>query len=216
MKTRSALATAIILLAGALIYTALVYSRLPDKLPIHWNIKGIVDGWADKRTALMMMPLTVAVMFMLIPLLPAISPKAFNLDTSRDSYNYIMVVLIALMIYIHIIIIVAGMSTGLDTGKALMAGMYGFFALMGNTLGKVRRNMWMGVKTPWTLASDKVWDPTHRLAGKLMVLGGVGGGLLTIVGVSSAITFPVVMALLLYPCLYSYTLYKKLEAAGDL
>lgn len=216
MKTRSAMATAIILLAGALIYTALVYSRLPDKLPIHWNVRGIVDGWTEKRTALMMMPVTAAVLLALIPVLPAISPKSFNLDTSRLSYNYIMVVLIALMIYIHLMIIVAGMNVGLDTGKALMGGMYGFFALMGNTLGKVRRNMWMGVKTPWTLASDKVWDPTHRLAGKLMVLGGVGGALFTIVGVSSAITFPIVMALLLYPCVYSYTLYKKLEAAGDL
>ena len=71
--------------------------------------------------------------------------------------------------------------------RAMLAGLMIMFGLMGNVMGKVRRNFWVGVRTPWTLASDRVWNDTHRLAGQLFVgaavigagaprAGGRGGG----------------------------------------
>ena len=82
-----------------------------------------------------------------------------------------------------------------------------FFALIGNVLGKVRRNFWVGVRTPWTLASDKVWIATHRLAARLMVVAGMIGAL----GVPVALCFGLLMLALFVPVVYSYFLYQRLE-----
>ena len=70
----------------------------------------------------------------------------------------------------------------MDIGRALIGGMFLFFALLGNVMGKVRKNFYIGIRVPWTLASDRVWNDTHRLAAWLMVGGGILGFLLVILG----------------------------------
>src|SRR6185369_4711405 len=68
-----------------------------------------------------------------------------------------------------------GLGYRVEIARVMMAGMFLFFALMGNLMGKVRRNFYMGVRTPWTLASERVWNDTHRLAAKMFVGAGVIG-----------------------------------------
>jgi len=216
MKTKNALSFALGISVLVFGYTARVYPALPDLLPIHWNIRGEPDGWAHKQTAVMLMPAIVGVLFLLMFVLPLISKRAFGEESSRRAFNYTMVTVIMLMEFIHMIMLLAGLHPGLDTGKGLMVGMFLFFALLGNMMGKIRRNRWMGVRTKWTLASDKVWEPTHRLAARLMVLGGAAAALLTLIGISPVIGFTLFMALTLYPCYYSYVLYKRLSASGGL
>jgi uncharacterized membrane protein len=87
---------------------------------------------------------------------------------------------------------------------------------MGNVMGKVRRNFWVGIRTPWTLASERVWNATHRFAGKAMVLVGVAG---LIVGLGSELYWAwlaMILAGLLSPVLYSLIYYKRLERRGQL
>jgi len=211
MKTKNALITGFALLGALLLYTLAVYEHLPDKLPIHWNIRGEIDGWANKSTAVLLIPGSVLALLGMMVILPAISPKQFSVATFRCTFNYVLLVVVALMVYIHILILAAGLHPDLNMGRALPGGMFLFFALMGNMMGKVRRNFWMGVKTPWTLASDRVWDATHRLAGRLMVAGGIAGFLLLFMGVSPVIFFVLVTATMLYPAVYSYFLYRRLE-----
>ena len=117
----------------------------------------------------------------LFAFLPALSPKNFEVDSFRSTYLYIMVLMIGLFAYIH-----GGDPAGdlaevqqgqkfMDIGRALIGGMFLFFALLGNVMGKVRKNFYIGVRVPWTLASDRVWNDTHRLAAWLMVGGGILG-----------------------------------------
>jgi uncharacterized membrane protein len=87
---------------------------------------------------------------------------------------------------------------------------------MGNVLGKVRRNFYVGVRTPWTLASDAVWEGTHRLAAWLFVVAGVGGFVLMMLGVPFWYCFGAAIALILLPVPYSLYLYKRLEREGKL
>src|SRR4029077_16753226 len=101
-------------------------------------------------------------------------------------------------------------------GQLLVAGLFLFFALLGNLIGKVQRNFWVGVRTPWTLASDAVWIRTHRLAAWLWVATGVAGFVAALVRVPFLILFIGSIAMALYPVLYSLFLYKKLERQGKL
>ncbi len=216
MKTKQAIIATLGLIGAVLLYSLAIYARLPEKMPIHWNIRGEVDGWADKKTAVLMIPGISIGIFALLLGLPAISPGKFSMERFRNTYNYIMFIIVGLMSYIHIIILQAALNPTMSMNKALMTGMFLFFALLGNMMGKVRRNLYVGVKTPWTLASDKVWDPTHRLAGRLMVGSALIGAALSFIGVSIAVSITLFVVAALYPILFSYLLFKKLESTGRL
>jgi uncharacterized membrane protein len=216
MTARQALTAGALLTAAALVYAWVLYPALPAQIPIHWNLRGEVDGWGDKAWAIYLMPGTMALFMAMIPGLPWLSPRAFSVDRFRGTFHYVMLLLIAMMGYLHVVMLQAALHPGWESGRALIAGLLGFMALLGNVLGKVRRNFWIGVRTPWTLASDRVWTATHRLAARLLVAAGLLGAILVLVGVHPAICFGLLLAALLVPAGYSLVLYKRLEAEGEL
>ena len=103
----------------------------------------------------------------------------------------------------------------MDIGRAMIGGMFLFFALLGNVMGKVRKNFYIGIRVPWTLASDRVWNDTHRLAAWLMVAGGILGFLL-VISVPFAWLIGVMLVTFLIPVVYSFVHYKALERRGAL
>lgn len=209
MKTRQAFLAGVGLVGLALLYAAVLYPWLPAKIPCHWNIRGEVDGWIDKFWGVLMTPGTMLLMLAMMLGLPAISPRSFRIESFLGTWNYAMFIIIGLMGYIHFIMLQAALHPQIDMGRLLLGGMFLFFALIGNVLGKVRRNFWMGVRTPWTLASDSVWIATHRLAGRLMVGAGLLGMVLALLGVSPVFCFTLFLIAALYPALYSFILYRK-------
>jgi uncharacterized membrane protein len=100
--------------------------------------------------------------------------------------------------------------------QMLMGGIFLFFALLGNVLGRVRRNFWMGVRTPWTLASEKVWNATHRLSAWLFLVVGLAGFVAILAGVHPFICLAVFLVVVFWPIFYSLWLYKRLERNGQL
>jgi uncharacterized membrane protein len=152
--------------------------------------------------------------------LPWLSPKQFTLDTFQSTYGFIIIVILATMAYIHGLTLWAALAGQVDITRALLAGLLIMFGLMGNVMGKVRRNFWVGVRTPWTLASDRVWNDTHRLAGRMFV----GAAVLGLVCLLLPIPLPVIsiaaLALLLSAALlpvgYSLVHYKRLARRGEL
>jgi uncharacterized membrane protein len=164
MTTRTAVIVGLLLTAAALVYALVLYPALPDQIPTHWGIDGRVDGWGDKQWAAFVGPVAMGVLLGLLFLLPWLSPQSFSVEAFRSTFNYLMVVLIGLMGFLHFISLQAALRPDLDLARVLMSGLFLCFALIGNVLGKVRRNFWMGVRTPWTLASERVWIATHRLA----------------------------------------------------
>ena len=128
-----------------------------------------------------------------------------------------MAVVAALFTYIQLLLVLGGVAgVQLDLTRWLLGGLSLFFALLGNRLGKVQRNFWMGVRTPWTLASEAVWIRTHRLTAWLWV---PGGGVLAILGFAGVPVWWWLAGLLLMalsPVFYSLWLYKRLEKQGRL
>jgi len=214
-------AIALGLVAALWVGSACLYPVMPDQIPDHWNIHGQVDGYGSRGLGLFLLPGIAVLMLGFIAILPWLSPKNFEVDSFRETYLFIMVVLVCLLVYIHGMDLYTawqqvhrGNSTGM--GRVLMGGMLLFFMAIGNVLGKVRRNFYIGVRTPWTLASDRVWNDTHRLAAWTMVGGGLVSFLLTVTGQSLVAAFVILIGSALIPLVYSFVHYKQLEKRGEL
>src|SRR5262249_54272853 len=155
---------------------------LPEQVPTHWGLYGEPDARVPQDEmfwSLMIMPLALLGWAGLTVLLPWLSPVHFKVEPFRSTYDYIMGLIGLLLAYLGGVILAAQMEwiKGDIMVRWLAGGMFVAFALLGNVLGKVKRNFWVGVRTPWTLASDVVWERTHRLAAWLFTGGaGVGRG----------------------------------------
>ncbi len=208
-----------IALAGSSWFYVAKYDDLPDRVPTHWNIHGEPDAWTPKTDVFwvfFLMPTVMAGFTLLLPVFPWLSPKNFQVDVFRDTYGYIMTLVVALMGYLHGVILWNTLHADQPMIRWLVGGIFLFFALMGNVLGRVRRNFWIGVRTPWTLASDAVWIQTHRLSAWLFVLAGLGGFVAVLLGVPLAVCFFGLIGAALIPVGYSLVLYKRLEREGKL
>jgi uncharacterized membrane protein len=148
--------------------------------------------------------------------LPWLSPRPFSVERFRGTYEYIMFLLVALMGYIQVTILYTTLHHRLDTVRLMVSGIFLFFALLGNVLGKVRRNFWIGIRTPWTLASERVWNQTHRVAAWLYVVLGLVGFVAVLSGVELIAVFVVFMIGVLFPVVYSLVLYKRWQREGKL
>lgn len=173
MKRNYFLIASLVIIA-TLIVTIVVYPDLPSRIPAHWNFRGEVDRYGSKQGAFLIPALMVGFVIM-FAVLPWLSPKRFEVDTFRSTYIYLMLVLVGFLAYLHALKLWAALSKPLDMNRALMGALFLILALLGNVLGKVRRNFFIGVRTPWTLASEKVWDATHRFAAKVFVIAGLLG-----------------------------------------
>jgi uncharacterized membrane protein len=195
-----------------------LHDLLPEKIPTHWGITGQPDAWMSTIDpwAFLLFPLIMVAMLALIFVLPWLSPRKFDLDRFRGTFHYIMFLLIALMAYLHFAALLGGLQKWVNPNSLVFAGLFLLFALLGNVLGKVQRNFYVGVRTPWTLASEAVWVRTHRLAAWLFTAAGVVGFVLLVAGVPFYFSLAGVLVAALVPVIYSLLLYKYLERQGRL
>lgn len=231
MKNRwfqvSLVLTALALLVSAY-FQFLKMDAFPDKVPIHWNANFDADGFIPRHEFWIVLWGTPVVMILFCGLtlfLPWVSPRNFTIESFEGTWFYVMCLVVGLMAYLHVAIIWGALYSAEHKAifmKFFLGGICLFFALLGSALGKVRRNFWMGVRTPWTLASDTVWNRTHRLAAWLFVAAGLGSFTLAMV-LPTSMGSVVVIGLLammipagIIPVVYSAMLYKKLERAGQL
>lgn len=214
MKTSTAAALCILITVAVTAYTLMEYSRLPNAVPTHWNLNGHVDAYGSKATILLWPGISL-MSLLLLWLLPWMSPRHFKIDSFRSTFNTIMVVIAAMLGYIGVIVLYMTEHPVTDMNKALFGGILFFLGLLGNFLGKVQRNFFVGIRTPWTLASDRVWVATHRLGARLMTIGGFLGAIATWLGAPVWVGLTLVIALSLYPIIYSFLIYKKWEVSSS-
>ena len=202
-------------IVATLVVTVVLYPHLPDQIPNHWNFKGEIDHYGS-RQSVFMLPGIMAAALLLFAVLPWLSPKRFEVDTFRSTYLYLMILVLALIGYLHALILWAAFSRPLNMPRSLMGALFLFLILMGNVLGKVKRNFYIGMRTPWTLASEKVWYATHRFAAKAFVAAGFLGLLSVIFSAPPVIEFSILIAAVLASVIYSLEYYKRLERLGEL
>jgi uncharacterized membrane protein len=194
---------------------AVAYPHLPARIAIHWNASLRPNGYGPKWILFLIGPGLMVANMLLGFLLPWLSPKQFEVDGFRSTYLQIVFLVQIMMAYVVAIILWAGVGHRSDVGRGIVGGICLVFALMGNVMGKVRRNFFIGIKTPWTLASERVWYATHRFAAKTFVVGGLAGLAFAILGVRRGPVLALLAAALV-PVIYSLVLYKRLERRGEL
>lgn len=204
--------TSLALCAAALLFSLWVWRDLPESMPVHWNAAGEVDGYGSRAEGALILPGTALFLWLLLSALPAISPSGFRMEGFRSVYDRVQLAVLTFMLALHVLLI--GNALGwwpMAVERAVIVFVGGLFMFLGNYLGKTTRNFFIGIRTPWTLASDEVWRRTHRLAGWLMVGGGAVLMLMGVVGLMPWLLFVVIGAVGLIPVLYSLLLYRRLE-----
>ena len=213
--TRAAWFTAIGLIVTVWLGTAVVYGSLPDRVPTHWNLRGQVDAYGPKALAALPMPMVMVGLLALFAALPWLSPAQFKLEDFRSTYGFLVVVVLAMQGFIHTVILLGAMGYQFDMTKWLVAGTLFGVGLMGNVMGKVRRNFFVGFRVPWTLASERVWNETHRLAAWLTFSVGLLGSALALMGYPLVALASLVLIVVI-PTSFSLFRYKQLERRGEI
>jgi uncharacterized membrane protein len=174
INIKAALVSAGLILA--MVASALwVWMQLPAtaEIAVHFGASGEADGWAHPWPGLFMVPGAGVLVWLLMAALPYIDPKGANLARSANAYFTIWVGIIAVLTAAQAAIVAASLGIGVNTTRLITAAVGALFIAIGNVFGKLRWNTTAGIRTPWTLADERVWDKTHRFGGRVFVAGGV-------------------------------------------
>ncbi len=139
----------------------------PEKVVSHWNIKGEVDGYLPKFWGLFLMPIISLAVFLFFLLLPKIDPLKENYKNFRKYYEGFMILLTVFFFYIYCLTILWNIGVRFNMARVMVPAISIFFFYIGILVENAKRNWFVGIRTPWTLSSDSVWDKTHKLGGKL-------------------------------------------------
>jgi uncharacterized membrane protein len=215
MKLHRGEVLALVLVVAAFLMSALFYGRLPERIPSHWNVHGEVDSYSSKPLGAFLMPAVMAGLFLLLLALPAISPRGFRFESFRSVWGVLQSAILGLLLLMHGLMLSAAMGKPVDVTRSAEAGVGLLIAVLGNFLGKVSRNFFVGIRTPWTLASEEVWFRTHRLGGKLFVLAGLAMFVLALAGAGPLATTALLVAAALASVVASYFIYRRVEGFKD-
>ncbi len=198
------------LVIAAFAMAFVLYDRLPESIPTHWNAEGVVDGHTPKPWGPFLLPLAMAGVYLLLVAVPRISPRDFRVTRFQGVFEGIQTVLLAFLFLVNALVLLAGIGVAVPIERVVPAATGLLFVVLGNYMGKFTKNFFCGIRTPWTLTSDEVWLRTHRLGGRLFVLAGIiilisgllgGGPAPVLAAVANAVVTPVV---------YSYVLYRRI------
>jgi uncharacterized membrane protein len=203
---------ALLLLAAAWIAPALVYGRLPDPMPTHWNAAGVVDRWSPKAWGAFMLPGIATFAVLAAIAAPWLSPRGYEMNRFGRVYPTIVAGVAALNFWVTLLTLRAALGADVDVRQHVLVAIGLLVMLIGNGLGKITRNFFFGIRTPWTLANADVWERTHRFSGPVFVLGGlalVACGAMDVAHVAAPVA--VVIAIVVLPFAHSFLTWRRLE-----
>ncbi|HEU4887869.1 MAG TPA: SdpI family protein [Thermoanaerobaculia bacterium] len=188
------------------------YPTLPDPMPTHWNFSGEVDGWSSKMLGAFLMPLLMVGMVALFAVLPRISPRGYPVDAQSRGYRAIELATVAFLLGIHLVILLSATGTAINMTVIVPMLVGALFVVLGNYMSKMRRNFFIGIRTPWTLADEDVWYRTHRLGGRVFVAAGLALMIVPFAGEAQHAAFTTIaIAAAFIPIVYSYVIYRRLH-----
>lgn len=202
--------TAIVLLVGMALTAVVLWPVAPDRLLVHWNAAGQIDRWAGKAEGLLLLPVATAAIYLMLWGLPRLDPRREHVVAFRGVLAVLRLTLVGFMAAVYAAALAIGFGHPVDMGYLTGLAIGLLFVIMGNYLPKVPSNWFVGIRTPWTLSSERSWNQTHRLAGKAFVLAGLALIGLTLVrpqwlAVGTAV---VLTAAVLGPVVYSYLVWR--------
>lgn len=212
MSTSTTSIIVLSLIAVAVVAGAVLWNQLPEQMASHWNANDEVDGYMPKFWGVFLMPMVTLGMFGLFLLLPNIDPLKANIATFRGAFNLFILLITVFTLYIHALTIVWSLGfQNFRMSSAMLPFLGVLFIFIGYMLRQAKRNFFIGIRTPWTLSSDTVWEKTHQLgsilfiaSGALAILGSFFGGM-----VAFWLLFIPLIGSTLFLVVYSYLLYRN-------
>jgi uncharacterized membrane protein len=204
------IAAAIILLSFAI--AAYLYPTMPEKMASHWDAQGNVNGYMGKFWGMFLMPVISAVVFGMLLVIPRIDPLRNNIAAFRPYFDNFIVLTMGFLFYIYLLTLAWNFGARFEMTQMLVPAFAILFYYTGIMIEHAKKNWSIGIRTPWTLSNDKVWDKTHKLGGRMFKYCGIvslAGALLP----QEAIAFIIIPMVLtaLYLVVYSYLEYQKIR-----
>lgn len=200
-----------LIVVAAIIITGAVFSRLPATIPTHWNIAGGVDGYSGRAWGAWGLPGLLLLLWGMLRWLPAIDPRGDNYARFTGAFEGIIVLVMLFVFGAQMVILAAALGQPVSMERLGPIGMGLLLMGVGNLLPRAKPNWFVGIRTPWTLSSDRVWERTHRIGGYFLV---AGGALIVIAGiVVPALAFKTMIAVCagsaVFLLIYSYIAYRQ-------
>ncbi|MDD2696999.1 MAG: SdpI family protein [Candidatus Pacebacteria bacterium] len=191
------------------------YPKMPDTMASHWNAKGQVDGYMSKYWGLFLMPFISLLMALLLVLIPKIDPLKENIVKFRKYFDTFVVLILLFLLYIYSLTIVWNLGKTFNMTYAMLPAFAVLFYYAGVLVEKAKRNWFVGIRTPWTLTNEEVWDKTHRMGGKLFKISAVISlfGLLSYEYAFWFVLVPIIL-MTVYLFIYSYFEFQKIKRNG--
>ena len=186
----------------------LLWNRLPEQIPSHWDINGNIDGWSSKAFAVFFFPSLLLAIHWLCVIASSLDPKHKNYHPKMLRLVLWICPVISLVLNSLVYAVALGYALNVEIILPLLVGI--MFLIVGNLLPKCRQSYTMGIKLPWTLNNEDNWNKTHRFAGKLWVIGGVTVIATAFLG-SFWLLLGVLIVMVVVPTVYSYLHYRKHE-----
>ena len=205
-KNKSTLILGSLILLLPMLIGLILWDQLPEQIPSHWGINGEVDGWSSRPFAVFALPCIMLAIHWLCAFMSTADPKSKNYHPSMIKLVLWICPMISLLISTLAYVTALGHSLNVEVLMPMFVGV--LFVIIGNLLPKCRQSYTMGIKLPWTLANEENWNKTHRLGGKVWVVGGV----IILATAFLRIFWILIIAMLtmvLIPTIYSYLLYRK-------
>lgn len=212
MSTRAAfiVSMALILLSwGAGLF---YYNDLPAVMAGHWDASGTVNGTIGKFWGVTLLPLLMLIILCTLMLVPRIDPLRRNFHVFRARYNVLATLLMLFFTAVQIAMLAVNLGARFNILIVIMPLIGILFFYIGTLLPHTKRNFFIGIRTPWTVTSDIVWDKTNRLAGVLFKVLGVLAVLTVFAPGYALLAFIVPAAVVAIGLvLYSYAAYREIE-----
>lgn len=215
MKTKNIQILIIGLILVSFLIGAYLYPYMPEKMASHWDANGSVDGYMPKLWGLFLLPVISAILFLTFMLIPKIDPLKGNIEKFRGHFDVFILLLFVFLFYVHMLTMLWNLSYRFNIIQLLAPAFGLLIYYAGIMMENAKQNWFIGVRTPWTLSSEVVWDKTNKLAGKLFKVAGVLAAMGVIFPKYAIflILVPVILAAV-YPIIYSYQKYQQEIKAG--
>ncbi len=194
-----------------------LYPKMPQKMPVHWNFNGEIDGYGSRFTGLFLMPIIALAVFGIMTIIPYIAVYKKNIKAFYFYYFGFKVAFVLFMLILYIITLLPNFDININMNYLILPLLGGLIYFSGVLMQRSKRNFFIGIRTPWTLASDRVWKKTHELGAKgfkviavLMVLSVFLGKYALFASVGALLLFVV------YLIYYSYALFSKEKPNGKI
>ncbi len=212
MSTRLTIILSLAVILIAVVFSAARYNRLPDQMASHWGFNNAVNGTISRFWGAFLMPLISLALLALFLLIPNIDPLKANIATFRPVFNAFILAIVIFMLYVHVLTVAWNLGyQSFQMSTVLMPGLGLIFIFAGLLMRQAKRNFFIGIRTPWTLSSDRVWAQTHRVGAVLFI----ACGLIALLGIfmpgpmAFALVLAPILAVTLFLVVYSWWLYRE-------